>query len=484
VTFLEPAVGGGGGGAIGGPGAAGAERTGPGGSGEPAAVVAAVAVDDAEDAGEIADGAALPAQAARPPARDSEIAPASRTRPNGNHVAPPIRARPDGDHAAPSRRNTGRDLFRDRDMVAKARPTLDPGAGSRGKREGVLSASLSMPCLIAVNPHNPDRGALAEAARVLRAGGIVAFPTETVYGLGALALDERALARLYEAKGRPPHHPLIAHVDGEAQARALARSWPETAARLASAFWPGPLTLVVERAGHVSAALAGGASSIALRVPSHAVARALLAVVGEPVAAPSANRYQGLSPTTAAHVIKQLGDRVDLVLDGGPCDAGIESTVVDVRVDPPRVLRPGALGIAALTAIAPDLQAHRRDPDAGETRASPGMDARHYAPRAPLHVAPTREAAVSLARAIADRQGKPVGVIVREPTAGEVPVVPARLALRVLSGEASGYARLLFATLHDLDDEGVCAIVVHAVPDDPAWWAVADRLARGSTSAG
>jgi L-threonylcarbamoyladenylate synthase len=339
-----------------------------------------------------------------------------------------------------------------------------------------------MPRVVAVDPHDPDRGALAEAARVLRAGGLVAFPTETVYGLGALALDARALARLYEAKGRPTHHPLIAHTDGEAPARALARSWPETAARLASAFWPGPLTLVVERADHVPAALAGGASSIALRVPSHAVARQLLAVLGEPVAAPSANRYQGLSPTTAAHVVKQLGDRVDLVLDGGPCDAGIESTVVDVRVAPPRVLRPGVVGIEALRAVAPDLQAPRRDPDAGETRASPGMDARHYAPRAPLHIAPTHKAAVSLARVLADRHGQPVGVIVRQHGAGAEPVEPARLALRVLAGDASGYARLLYATLHDLDDEGVCAIVVHAVPDQPAWWAIADRLARGSTT--
>jgi L-threonylcarbamoyladenylate synthase len=348
----------------------------------------------------------------------------------------------------------------------------------------VLSASRSMPRLIAVDPHSPDPGALADAARVLRAGGLVAFPTEMVYGLGALALDELALARLYEAKGRPTHHPLIAHVESEAQARALARSWPETAARLAGAFWPGPLTLVVERADHVPAALAGGAASIALRVPSHAVARALLVVLGEPVAAPSANRYQGLSPTTAAHVVKQLGDRVDLVLDGGPCDAGIESTVVDVRTDPPRVLRPGAVDIAALLAIAPDLQAPRRDPGAGETRASPGMDARHYAPRAPLHVAPTHLGAVSLARAIADQQRRPVGLVVREPMAGEAPVGPARLVLRVLPGDASGYARILYATLHDLDDEGVCAIVVHAVPQQPAWWAVADRLARGSTASG
>ena len=334
-----------------------------------------------------------------------------------------------------------------------------------------------MPRVLAVDPRDPDAGALAEAARVLRAGGLVAFPTETVYGLGGLALDQRALARVFEAKGRPTHHPLIAHVASDAQARALARSWPETAVRLAGAFWPGPLTLVVERAAHVPAALAGGASSIALRVPSHPVARALLLALAEPVAAPSANRYQGLSPTTAAHVVKQLGDRVDLVLDGGPCEAGIESTVVDARFDPPVVLRPGALDIAALGAVVPSIRSRPQDPAADETRASPGMDARHYAPRAPLRIAPTRDEAVSMALTVA-AQGQRVGLVVREPLAGQ----GAGLEVRVLPGDAPGYARLFYAALHDLDDAGVSAIVVHAVPDDPAWWAVADRLARGSTA--
>jgi L-threonylcarbamoyladenylate synthase len=337
-----------------------------------------------------------------------------------------------------------------------------------------------MPSLLAVDPRCPERGPLAEAARVLRAGGLVAFPTETVYGLGALALDERALARLYEAKGRPTHHPLIAHAESEAQARALAQSWPEAATRLARAFWPGALTLVVQRAAHVPAAVAGGAASIAVRVPSHPVARALLAVIEEPLAAPSANRYQGLSPTTAAHVMKELGDRVDLVLDGGPCDAGIESTVVDVRGHPPRVLRPGAVGVEALIAVAPDLQTIHHDPAAGERRASPGMDARHYAPRALLLLAPTRDEAVSMARGLAEKGDRPVGLVVRRPSEGQA---SPRLLEKVLPGEPSDYARLLFATLHDLDDEGVYAIVVQAVPDEPAWWAVADRLARGSTAA-
>jgi L-threonylcarbamoyladenylate synthase len=348
----------------------------------------------------------------------------------------------------------------------------------------------SMPVVIAVDPRAPggaSRDALAEAARVLRAGGLVAFPTETVYGLGALAFDEGALARVFAAKGRPVHHPLIAHVEDEARARALAASWPETASRLARAFWPGPLTLVVDRGAHVPAAVSGGASSIAVRVPAHPVALALLAMLGQPIAAPSANRYQGVSPTTAAHVVKELGDRVDLVLDAGPCAAGIESTVVDARFDPPRVLRLGAASLATLRRAAPGLRVRADDAAAEAARASPGMDPRHYAPRARMMMASSRDAAVSLARELVDARGEgggvaesgSVGLVVHEPvSAGEAEGVE----VRRLPNEPSEYARRLYGTLHDLDDGGVRVIVVQAVPrDDEAWWAVADRLERGSS---
>jgi L-threonylcarbamoyladenylate synthase len=336
-----------------------------------------------------------------------------------------------------------------------------------------------MPRVLPCDRRHPPPEVLAEAARVIRGGGLVAFPTETVYGLGAFALDEKAIARVFAAKGRPVHHPLIAHVGGDGDARALALSWPRAASLLAGAFWPGPLTIVVDRAPHVPAAVSGGTSSIAVRVPSHPVARALIAAVAGPVAAPSANRYQGLSPTTAAHVVKELGERVDLVLDAGPCDEGIESTVVDVRSIPPRVLRHGALGYASLSAVVPDVQARTDDPAAPETRASPGMDARHYAPRAPLTVASTREGAVAMARKLSERQARqvPVGLIVRDGAGLESDEA---IAVRVLPEDAAEFGRLLYGTLHDLDDAGVAAIVVHAVPDDPSWWAIADRLARGS----
>jgi len=299
-----------------------------------------------------------------------------------------------------------------------------------------------------------------------------------VYGLGARAFDEAALARVFRAKGRPTHHPLIAHVEGEAAARALAASWPERASRLARAFWPGPLTLVVERAAHVPAAVAGGGDSIAVRAPAHPVARALLAALGEPVAAPSANRYQGLSPTTAAHVVKQIGGEVDLVLDGGPCDAGIESTVVDVRDDRARVLRPGALGLADLRAVVPDIEAQVRRVAPGEARPSPGMGGRHYAPRARLLLAGTWEEARRIAYGLA-AGGAQVGLVVHEERGGAVP--ERRVHVRRLPSDPAQYARRLYGTLHDLDEQGVDAIVVQEVPGDEAWWAVADRLRRGAS---
>jgi L-threonylcarbamoyladenylate synthase len=358
-----------------------------------------------------------------------------------------------------------------------------------------------VPRVLVVDARVPDPEAVAEAVRVLRSGGLVAMPTETVYGLAARAFDEHAVARIYAVKGRPAHHPLIAHVATGAEARALAASWPEPAARLAAAFWPGPLTVVVDRASHVPASVAGGGSSIALRAPAHPVALALLFALGEPVAAPSANRFQGLSPTTAAHVVKELGDGVDLVLDAGPCDAGIESTVVDLRSSPPRVLRPGALDLATLRGILPDVEGAFQSVRGEGARVSPGMEARHYAPRARLRLAGTRAETLRIARALAET-GARVAMVTHEraewsekkkekekeereekdETAGhDSPRGEHPVLARSLPDDPTKYARLLYGMLHDLDDAGADVIVVQGVPDDEAWWAVADRLRRGST---
>jgi L-threonylcarbamoyladenylate synthase len=336
-----------------------------------------------------------------------------------------------------------------------------------------------MPRVLVLDPARPDAAAIGRAAGALRDGKIVAFPTETVYGLGARAADEGAIERVFRAKGRPARHPLIVHVTGEDAARALATAWPRAASLLARAFWPGPVTVVVDRAPGVPASLAGGGPSVAIRAPAHPVAVALLAALGEPIAAPSANRYQGLSPTTAAHVAKQLGDAVDLVLDGGPCEAGIESTVVDVRGPVPRVLRPGALALSDLRRVLPELDATPLEsaaPDA--SRASPGMDARHYAPRARLHVERTWESACLAARALASREESGlVGLVVY----GRTPPQSPGVALRVLPDDPTLYARRLYDTLHTLDDAGAAAIVVQEVPAGEGWWAVADRLRRAAT---
>jgi L-threonylcarbamoyladenylate synthase len=354
------------------------------------------------------------------------------------------------------------------------------GSSIRVSRPVLRSTPTVGPRILRVDATHPEPAAIAEAAGVLRAGGLVAFPTETVYGLGGRALDPAALLRIFAAKGRPSTHPIIAHVEDEAGARALAARWSDTASRLARAFWPGPLTLVVPRATHVHAAIGGGTDSIGIRAPAHGVARALLTALGEPIAAPSANRYQALSPTRAEHVIVSLGDAVDLVLDGGSCEHGLESTVLDVRGDVPLVLRPGSIDLAALQAIEPRAAyAEASTLPSDEARPSPGMDARHYAPRAPLRLASSRAAAFTEADERA-AQGQTVGLVLRGPAADP----PGRqgVLIRVQPEDPAGYARALYATLHDLDALSVDSIVVEAVPAGGPWRAAADRLARAKQS--
>jgi L-threonylcarbamoyladenylate synthase len=311
---------------------------------------------------------------------------------------------------------------------------------------------------------------------ILRRGGLVAFPTETVYGLGARALDPAALLRVFVAKGRPATHPLIAHVLGREDARALAAEWSDATDHLAAAFWPGPLTLVVPRAAGVPSELTGGGPSVGLRAPSHPVARALLHALGEPIAAPSANRYQTLSPTTAAHVAESLGDRVDMILDGGPCMDGIESTVVEMHPDGPRILRPGALDFPTLAAVEPRLLDVAPVTISSDTaHPAPGMDRRHYAPRATLVLATTREAAVTEALQRAAR-GERIGLLLLGPLDSSSPAGGPRV--RALGPEPRRYAHELFAALHELEDGD--AILVEPVPAGPAWDAIRDRLQRGS----
>ena len=326
--------------------------------------------------------------------------------------------------------------------------------------------------MIAVDPAAIDPGAIEEAARVLRAGGLVAFPTETVYGLGADALDARAVRAIFAAKGRPATNPLIVHVPGVAEARDVVRVWPARAAALAARFWPGPLTLVLPKRAIVPDEVTAGLDSVAVRAPAHPVARALLRAVGGPLAAPSANRATGVSPTTAAHVVASLGGRVDLVLDGGPAGVGIESTVLSLVDEPAVLLRPGGVSRAAIEAVIGPVALRDASVPDDTPRASPGLMGRHYAPRARLVLVPRGDA--DLLRRALDGAPRAAALVhtIAPPQGAD--------AIR-LPDDPIGYARGLYAALHALDARAEL-IVVERVPDDDAWHALRDRLARASRS--
>jgi L-threonylcarbamoyladenylate synthase len=308
-----------------------------------------------------------------------------------------------------------------------------------------------------VNPHAPDAEAIRQAAELLRAGEAVAFPTETVYGLGANALDPVAVERVFAAKGRPATNPLIVHVADRGQAVALATAWTATADKLAAAFWPGPLTLVVTKHPSVPSAVTAGGPTVAVRVPAHPVALALLREAGIPVAAPSANRSGELSPTTAEHVRRGVGDRIDLILDGGPCPGGLESTVVDVSGPAVRLLRPGLVSVAQLEAVVGPVQV---GVNVSGPLPSPGMLTKHYSPRTAIEVAATAEEADFLVNLYE--------------TAG------LKVARYNPPAEPAAAAAALYADLHALDAGGFDRIIATLPPDEDRWRAVRDRLTRAA----
>ena len=304
---------------------------------------------------------------------------------------------------------------------------------------------------------------IVEAVALLRAGKLVAFPTETVYGLGADAASEVAMARLYAVKGRPAAHPVIVHFASAETAFAWAREVPREARVLAERFWPGPLTLILKRSPRAKDFVTGGQDSVGLRVPSHPVARALLALFGEGVAAPSANRFGHVSPTTAAHVRHDFGNEVDCVLEGGASEVGIESTIVDLSGDAPVLLRPGHIGKAQLEQV---LKCEVKTKDAASPRHSGGLE-RHYAPRTPARLVPSYDLDKEIAR-LKDR----VAVL-----AFSRPDERVDYWLR-MPREAGAYAQKLYGALRELDDAGCEEILIEAPPEAPAWLAVRDRLLR------
>lgn len=238
--------------------------------------------------------------------------------------------------------------------------------------------------VVVIDRTHPDPAVVAEAAACLRAGGLVVLPTETVYGLGANALNPAAVAAIFAAKGRPATDPLIVHVSGLEDLEAIVSDIPPVARRLASRFWPGPLTLILPKRATISDSVTAGLPTVAVRVPAHPVARAVIAAAGVPIAAPSANLFSRPSPTQAAHVLSDLDGRVDLVLDAGPTDVGVESTVLDLTVDPPLVRRPGGVTLEALRTVVPDVQVLTHHGDDREAQMAPGQLLRHYAPQARL----------------------------------------------------------------------------------------------------
>lgn len=328
---------------------------------------------------------------------------------------------------------------------------------------------------------------IRRAAEVIRGGGLVAFPTETVYGLGANGLDGAAVARIFAAKGRPSTNPVILHISevgnpprvphtppgtDASEVSNVASGWPETARRLAERFWPGPLTLVVPKSDRVPSIVTAGGPTVAVRCPNHPVALALIRAAGVPLAAPSANRSTELSPTRAEHVLKSLNGRIDLVLDGGPCSGGIESTVVDVTGEIPRVLRPGLISVTQLEAVCGPVAVGASG--AGTAR-SPGQMAKHYSPRTPLVLAVCTKEAFRFWEQ-GQKAGRSVMIL---SMAGESS--PPQPYYRSMPQEPEQYAAELYALLHQIDGEDWGLVVIELPPDTPEWAGVRDRLTRAAS---
>lgn len=296
----------------------------------------------------------------------------------------------------------------------------------------------------------PSSGEVARAAEFIKQGKLVAFPTETVYGLGANALDPEAVARIYSAKERPASSPLIVHVTGHAMARSVVRVWPEIAHKLTSRFWPGPLTLVLPKSDAIPDLVTSGLSSVGVRAPAHPIALELISLAGVPIAAPSANLFSQLSPTTAEHVRIGLGDRVDMILDGGPCEVGIESTIVSLLGPDPVILRPGMITRSELEQAAEFPFA--APPDSPNPSLAPGLHPKHYAPRTRIYL-------------LDPDQTLPLG----------------RGWILELPSEPETFASLLYAELHRADDFDYDWIGIFKPPNRPEWAGILDRLQRASS---
>lgn len=328
----------------------------------------------------------------------------------------------------------------------------------------------------------PEEANLRRAGERIASGGLVAFPTETVYGLGADAFDARAVARVFEAKARPSFDPLIVHVASVAGVERVAQSTSRKARSLMETLWPGPLTLVLPKRASVPDIVTSGLSTVAVRLPAHPVARSIIAYSGTAVAAPSANPFGFLSPTLAEHVRRFLGDKVDIIVDGGPCSVGVESTVLDMTIDPPRVLRPGGMPAEAIEEVIGPVLRCGPSPAVGEGKgaASPGLLDSHYAPRTPLHLVGRGDLAAA-------RPSGRAAILVSSAVSGAtLEATSGRFALaRYLSpsGDLVEAASGLFAALHELDSGGFDQIWAELAPEVGLGPAINDRLRKASKKA-
>jgi L-threonylcarbamoyladenylate synthase len=318
--------------------------------------------------------------------------------------------------------------------------------------------------------------AVQRAAELLRSGQVVALPTETVYGLAANAWDAGAVRRIYEAKGRPPENPIIVHVASRSLARRCVSAWPPTADKLAAAFWPGPLTLVLPRSAEIPSIVTAGGPTVGVRWPAHLLMQAVIQACGFPLAAPSANRSNQLSPTTAEHVRKSMVGSIPLIIDGGPSAVGIESTVLDLAFPKPRLLRPGIISAESLRAVI-GMDAMEMDGVATTILRSPGQWPRHYAPIARLVVLQWRDEADLAAQVSAFGVGREKIHVL---THCCIPLREKFGRVAIIPDDVEAYARALYAELHCCDDEGAELIVVEAPPAGEEWRAIADRLRRAA----
>jgi len=338
---------------------------------------------------------------------------------------------------------------------------------------------------LTLSPHSPSPELIRQAADVILRRGLVAFPTETVYGLGANALDEEAVAKIFHAKGRPSNDPLIVHVASLDDVKLVAAEIPPIVEKLAAAFWPGPLTLVLPKQAHVPASVTAGLDSVAVRVPSHPVALALIRASGVPIAAPSANRFGHTSPTTAQHVMDDLNGRIDMILDGGATSVGVESTVLDVAREPAMILRPGGVSREAIEKVIGVVELRNNRPNSDdEAQVSPGLLGKHYTPNAELLLCKgERDSALEKLLGLAKQaqaEGRSVGLLLanEDMASFEAACIPYPLGA---SNDLEALARNLYAGMRALDDQGVKLILTRDFGKQGLGLAIHDRLLRAAS---